>query len=451
MKKMVGSRVLVGTSALFALAAIGSAAQLDDSLAQGSGNPSQASSAKASSTGDVKEWSGRSGRSGHPLMAADAIRAAARDFQKCIEGLRPRAEARGISRETLDAAIEGLKPVLQLLDHMDAQPEVRMAIWDYLDLFLSKERVDRGREMVTRYRSLLEAIEKTYGVDRHVIVAVWGIETNYGTEMGKWPVLTSTATFACIGRRQNYFRSEFLSALSILERGDIPRDGLVGSWSGAFGQTQFMPSTFEAFAVDFDHLGRLDTVNSVPDALASTANFLKLHGWAPASPWGTEVVLPKQFDFAMTEEAEPRTVADWSALGVVGGDGKPLANVADRAWVLVPAGANGPSFLIFANFKGILSYNPAFSYALAVGLLSDRLRGANPVRHDWPRGDRVLTDAERLELQKRLVRRGFGIGGTPDGRLGTGTRQAIRGFQTSVGMVADGFPSSALYERLGAP
>jgi lytic murein transglycosylase len=449
MKKMVGSRVLIKISVLCALGAIASAAQLDASLAQGSGNPSQSSSGKAASTGDVKEWSGRSGKSGHPQMTADAIKTAAKNFQKCIEELRPSAEARGVSRETFDAAIDGLKPDLQLLDHMDAQPEVRMAIWDYLDLFLSKERIDRGREMITRYRPLLDAIEKNYGVDRHVLVAVWGIETNYGTEMGKWPVLTSTATFACIGRRQKYFRSEFLAALAILERGDVTRDGLVGSWSGAFGQTQFMPSTFEAFAVDFDHVGRLDTVNSVSNALASTANFLKFHAWVQG-PWGAEVVLPKQFDYAMTEEAEPRTSTDWASLGVVGADGKPLPT-ADRAWLFAPTGASGPSFLIFANFKGIVCYNPAYSYALAVVLLSDRLRGANPLRHDWPRGERVLTDAERLELQKRLVRRGFNIGGAPDGQLRTATRQAIRSFQASVGMIADGLPSPAVYERLGAP
>ncbi|HET7886338.1 MAG TPA: lytic murein transglycosylase [Bradyrhizobium sp.] len=384
------------------------------------------------------------------MMKADAIRSAAKDFPKCIDGLRTVAEARGISRQTFDAVADGLKPDLQLLDHLDAQPEFRMAVWQYLDVFLSSDRIDRGREMLTRYRPALDAIEKAFGVDRHVLLAIWGIETNYGTEMGQWPVLTSTATLACIGRRQSYFRGEFVAALSILERGDIGRDHFVGSWSGAFGQTQFMPSSFEAFAVDFDRTGRLDIVGSVPNALASTANYLKVYGWTQG-PASMEVVLPKSFDYSLSDQVEPRAAGDWAALGVVGADGRPIASASDASWLFVPAGAHGPSFLIFPNFKSILSYNPSYAYVLAVMLLSDRLRGGGELRHDWPRSERMLSDAERLELQARLVRRGFEIGGTPDGHVGVGTRQAIRRFQASVGMIADGYPSPALYERLVAP
>ena len=432
-----------------AAGAMANAGSPDPGLAQGPANSSQAS-VKPLNT-EAKEWSGRSGSSGHPQMTAEAIRAAAKDFDKCVQGLWPGADARGVSRDTFDALIEGLKPDLQLLDHMDAQPEFRMSIWGYLDVFLTKERIDRGREMMTRYRPLLEAIEKTYGVDRHVVAAIWGVETNYGLEMGNWPVLTSTATLACIGRRQDYFRNEFIAALAILDRGDVSRGDFVGSWTGAFGQTQFMPTSLEAFAVDYDRLGRLDIVNSVPNALASTANFLKSRGWALGVPVVVEVVLPKQFDYRINEETTPKAGADWTSLGVVGGDGKPLANLPDRTSLFVPAGANGPSFLASANFRVLLGYNPASAYALAVGLLADRLRGADAIHHDWPRGDRVLTDAERLELQARLVRRGFDIGGQPDGSFRLGTRRAIRNFQASVGMTADGYPSPALYDRLGQP
>ena len=448
-KQMASSGFLARVSALGVAAVMANAGLPDPGFAQGSANPSP--SVKTPNAEAQKEWSGRSGASGHPLMTAEAIRVAAKDFAKCLEGLWPGADARGIPRQTFDAATAGLKPDLQLLDHLDAQAEFKMTLWDYLDIFLGKDRIDRGRDMLTRYRPVLEAIEKTYGVNRHVLVAIWGVETNYGTEMGKWPVLTSTATLACIGRRQKYFRSEFLAALAILDRADVRWDGFVGSWSGAFGQTQFMPTSFEAFAVDFDHLGGPDVLGSVPNALASTANFLKLHGWVPDSPVISEVAVPAKFDFAAADASEPRTNADWTLLGVAGADGKPLTNPTDRASLDMPAGSAGPGFLTFANFGVLLRYNPALSYALAVALLSDRLQGGNPLRHDWPRGERLLSDAERLELQKRLVQRGLDIGGPIDGLVGTGTRQAIRKFQTSVGMVADGFPSSTLYERLGAP
>jgi len=443
---MVGLRVRI-KACLCVVGAIAALTLSGPGQAQ-SGNVSQIPSVTAS--GSAGEWSGHSGRSGDPRMTVESIRSAAKDFSKCIEGLRVLADGRGISREGFDAATMGLKPDLELLDRLDSQLEHKVAVWEYLDVFLSKERIDRGHDMISRYRAVLDTIEKTYGVDRNVLVAIWGIETNYGTEMGRWPVLQSTATLACIGRRQKYFRGEFLAALSLLARGDISPGGLFGTWSGAFGHTNFMPSSVEAFAVDFDRSGRLDIVASVPNALASTANFLKSHGWM-AGPLSVEVTLPKSFDYAMSERLEPSTGAEWSALGVLGVDGKPVANTSDRGWLFLPEGADGPSLLIFQNFRSILSYNQSYSYALAVMLLSDRLRGGDGLRHDWPRSDRILSDTERLELQARLVRRGFNIGRAPDGSVTAGTRAAIRRFQTSVGMVADGFPSRAVYERLVAP
>jgi membrane-bound lytic murein transglycosylase B len=396
------------------------------------------------------EWSGQSGASGNPLMTAAAIRAAAADFGNCLAGLWPAAEQRGISRASFERYTAGLTPDLSIMDLLDAQPEFVKSPWDYLDLLVSDERIARGRELLAQYAPVFAAVERAYGVDPRILAAIWGVESNYGTMGGDRPVIRSTATLACVGRRRDFFREEFLATLEILQRGDVPADRLVGSWAGAFGPTQFMPTTFRRFAVDFDHDGRRDAVDSVPDIVASTANNLESDGWARGQGWGYEVVLPGKFNYLLADRSRTMTLRQWSALGVRRANEEPFPRPSDRAYLLLPAGARGPAFLTLHNFSVILKYNPAEAYALAIGHLADRLRGGAPFVQAWPRDERVLTVAERYELQQLLGRRGFDVG-EADGLLGPRTRVAIRDFQAATGQIPDGFASSLVLDRLRQP
>jgi lytic murein transglycosylase len=397
--------------------------------------------------GGPPEWSGESGSSGHPQMTAEAIRSAAANFRGCLEGLWPLAERRGISRAVFDANVAGLTPDLRIMDLLDAQPEFTKSFWDYLDLLVSEERITNGRAILAQHRATFDAVEKAYGVDRHYVAAIWGVESSYGTQIGDRSVVRSTATLACIGRRQDFFREEFLSALEIMARGDVRPEHLMGSWAGAFGPTQFMPTSFKKFAVDFDGDGRRDVVDSVPDLIASTANNLKKDGWVTGQTWGYEVVLPQGFDFLLADRLRMLTMGEWQRLGIRRAGGKPFPRLDDKAYLLVPAGAQGPGFLMLQNFRVIMKYNPAEAYALAIGYLADRLRGGTPFVQAWPRHERVLTRAERYELQQQLAERGFDVG-EPDGRLGGKTRSALRQYQVSVGQVPDGFASGAVLDRL---
>lgn len=394
-----------------------------------------------------REWSGEPGASGHPLMTREAILQAASEFRACLDRLWPEAAKRGVKRPTFDLHVAGLMPELRIMDLMDAQPEFSKSVWDYLDLLVTEERIHMGREMLTRHGPIFDAAERAYGVDRHVIAAIWGIESKYSTMAGDRPVLRSTATLACIGRRQDFFRDEFIATLEILERGDINADALKGSWAGAFGATQFMPSAFKRSAIDFDGDGRRDIIGSVPDIVASTSNLLKKGGWKPGQNWGFEVVLPQGFDFLLADRARQFTPAQWERMGIRRAGAEPMPRTDDKAYLFVPAGARGPAFLMLNNFRAILSYNPAEAYALAIGHLSDRMRGGPGFVQAWPRDEKVLSRSERLELQQRLVGRGFDIG-EPDGRLGAKTRDALRRFQASIGLVPDGFASASLLERL---
>jgi lytic murein transglycosylase len=383
-------------------------------------------------------------------MTAQAIRAAAADFQGCLQRLWPLAARRGVSRNVYAAYTSALTPDLRIMDLLDSQPEFTKSVWDYLDQLVSDERIAQGRALLERYRSTFDAVERAYGVDRYIIAAIWGVETNYGTLGGDRPVIRSTATLACIGRRQNYFREEFLSALEILARGDVKPDRLVGSWAGAFGPTQFMPTAFKRYAVDFDRDGRRDVVDSIPDIIASTANNLKRDGWVTGQTWGYEVVVPATFDFTLADRARWMPVREWERAGITRAGDKPFPRPDDRAFLLVPAGVQGPSFLMLANFRVILRYNPAEAYALAIGHLADRLRGAPPFVQRWPRYERVLSRGERLELQQLLGRHGYDVG-EQDGHLGAKTRAAIRDFQTHLGRVPDGFASIAILNQLRSP
>ncbi|OYZ75187.1 MAG: hypothetical protein B7Y12_13165 [Rhizobiales bacterium 24-66-13] len=265
--------------------------------------------------------------------------------------------------------------------------------------------------------------------------------------MGSRSVLRSTATLACIGRRQDYFRDEFIATLQILDKGDVPADHLKGSWAGAFGPTQFMPTSFQRFAVDFDGDGHRNVVDSIPDVIASTANNLKLDGWQFGKTWGYEVVLPANFDYRYVDRSKRYTLAQWSSLGISRPGGHHFPRPSDTAFILLPTGAKGPAFLMLSNFNSILRYNPADAYALAIGHLSDRLRGGGPFVASWPAGERTLTRAERVEMQSLLLQRGYAIG-NPDGILGSKTRVAVQDFQIKSGMVPDGYPNADVLNRL---
>jgi lytic murein transglycosylase len=359
----------------------------------------------------------------------------------------PDAARRGISRDSFQRFTHGLTPDLRIMDFVDAQPEFTQAVWDYLDILVTDARIARGREMLATHRAAFDAVERAYGVDRYIIAAIWGIESNYSTQGGDRSVLRSTATLACIGRRQAYFKDEFLSALEILHRGDIHPDRLKGSWAGAFGATQFMPTAFKRSAVDFDGDGHRDIVDTVPDVLASTANKFKKDGWRKGETWGYEVEVPRGFNYSLAQRSKAMTIAQWERMGIrrAGGRGFPRSN--DSAFLLTPGGADGPGFLMLHNFRVIMRYNPAEAYALAIGHFADRLRGGAPLVQAWPRGERVLTRAERFEMQQLLAQRGF-YRGEADGNFGSGTREALRSFQASIGSPADGFASSGALERL---
>jgi membrane-bound lytic murein transglycosylase B len=372
----------------------------------------------ATGGGGSQPWSGEDGASGNPLMTASAIREAAANFNNCVAAMWPDAARRNISQESFQRFTAGLSPDLRLMDLMDSQPEFTKS-----------------------------ATEKAYGVDRYVIAAIWGIESNYSTQMGDRSVLQSTATLACVGRRQAYFKDEFLTALEILHHGDLRPEQLRGSWAGAFGPTQFMPTAFKRYAVDADGDGRRDVVDDPADLIASTANNLKKDGWQAGQTWGYEVVVPAGFNYMLADRAKAMTLAQWEHLGLKHADGKPFPHPADKAYLLAPAGAEGPGFLMLQNFRVIMKYNPAEAYALAIGHFADRLRGGAPFVQPWPRQERELSRAERLELQQLLAQRGF-YRGTPDGQFGGDTRNALRGFQASIGAPADGFASSDVLEKL---
>ena len=374
------------------------------------------------------------------LFLAQAPARAERPFDACLAPLRTEALARGIAAETFDRHTRDLVPDRSVLEALDYQPEFKTPIWDYLAALVDDERIADGRAMLGRWQGELAEVERRYGVDPFTVVAVWGVESDFGRAFGKRPLVTSLATLSCYGRRQPFFRGEFISALRILQEGHIVPEQLLGSWAGAFGHTQFMPSTFLTTAVDFDGDGRRDLVGSVPDALASTANFLKRAGWRSGDPWGFEVRLPAGFDASVAGRKNRRALSDWIARGV-----RPVASTAGargrdldmlppetRAALLLPAGRDGPAFLVFRNFDAIYGYNAAESYALAIAHLADRLRGGGPFAATWPTDDPGLSRAERRELQTLLIARGHDIGEI-DGRIGERSRAAIRAEERRLG------------------
>jgi lytic murein transglycosylase len=367
------------------------------------------------------------------------------DFGACLDSLQGRLAARGISGETFDRAAQGLTPNMKVLELQEYQPEFKIPIWDYMARLVDDQRIADGKAQLQQQSSVLAQAERRYGVDRYALVALWGVESDYGKSMGKLPLVQSLTTLVCYGRarKQDYFLGELANILKIVQRSDIPLDTLMGSWAGAFGHTQFMPSTFHRLAVDFDGDGRRDIVNSVPDALGSTANFLSRSGWRFGEPWGYEVRLP-----GGGAAGSRRSVGAWTAAGVTRADGQPLTG-AGIARLTMPAGANGPAFLLLKNFDVLMSYNPAESYALAIAHLSDRIRGGGPLVTPWPTRDRGLSRAEIREVQNLLSQRRIYLGEL-DGAIGAQTRQAIKDYQIKIGMSPDGRPGGLVLEALRA-
>ncbi len=370
-----------------------------------------------------------------------------RAFAHCMNELRGQASSRGVGLATFDLHLSGLEPDMGVIALLDHQPEFVTPIWDYLAGLVDEERVADGLAMLEQWREVLDRIEARFGVDGETVVAIWGVESNYGRTFGRREVIRSLATLSCFGRRQDFFRGEFFTTLQILEQGHVDADALVGSWAGAFGHTQFMPSTFMRIAVDFDGDGRRDLLGSVPDALASTANYLKQSGWQTGRPWGFEVRLPERFDASGAGRRNKQALSAWATRGLRLMDGSPLPASEAPAGLLLPAGADGPAFLVLRNFDALFSYNAAESYALAIAHLSDRLRGQGPLVTAWPTDDPGLSRAERREVQTLLIERGLDIGEV-DGIIGTQTRRAIRDLQPSLGLPADGRAGRKLLEAL---
>lgn len=371
---------------------------------------------------------------------------ASAQFASCLSELRAHAEREGISTAVFDRTMRGIEPDPKIIELMNSQPEFKTPIWDYLTFLVDPEKVTEGRGLMRRYDAVLRAAEQRFGVDRHAIAAVWGVESDFGKSFGKWSLPQSLSTLACTApRRREYFRGELMATLKIVQRGDLAPEKLRGSWAGAFGHTQFMPSTYLRLAVDGDGDGRRDLVDSVPDALFSTANYLAKSGWVTGAPWGYEVSIPKGYSGA-SGRTRKMALSHWASAGVRRLDGQPLSG-SGAAGLLLPAGADGPAFLVFKNYDAAYSYNGADSYALAISLLSDRLKGLPGIQTPWPTDDAGLTRAERRELQVMLTRRGYDVG-EPDGAIGAKTREAIADFQTRNGLTRDGRAGQRVYNAL---
>ena len=360
-------------------------------------------------------------------------------FRACLNQLRATPAFGAITPATFARATDALAPDASVLVLLNRQPEFTLPVWDYLAVLVDAERVADGRAAFARWQPELRRIEQQTGVAAHVIVGVWGVESNFGQNLGGRPLVQSLATLSCFGRRQAYFRGEFAAALRILQEGHIAPEKLSGSWAGAFGQTQFMPSTFFRSAVDFDGDGRRDIVDSVPDALASTARFLQNAGWRRGEPWGFEVRLPAGFDTSGAGRKAKQPIDAWRRAGLTLVDGAPLPDSLPSAGLLVPA-RGGPAFLVGRNFDALYSYNASENYALAIAHLSNLVGGSAggvAFATPWPTDDPGLSRAEKRELQTLLIARGHDIG-SADGMIGARTREAIKAEQQRLGLKADG-------------
>ncbi|MEA3251446.1 MAG: lytic murein transglycosylase [Pseudomonadota bacterium] len=377
--------------------------------------------------------------------AAPAVR---QDFVAWVADFRRQALTEGINAVTLAAAFDDVRYLPRVIELDRAQPEFTRQVWDYLDSAVSPARVQQGRAQLAEYRAPIQAASRRYGVPAEILVAIWGIESNYGSNFGSFSTIDALATLGYDGRRPDFARSELLAALRILQRGDIDREHMRGSWAGAMGHTQFLPSSFEKYARDADGDGRRDIWGSIADVMASTASYLADAGWRKGEPWGAEVRLPDNFDYAQTELDVRRSSQAWLAQGVRGVRGTQLPAL-DQASIIAPAGARGPAFLVGHNFRTIMRYNASTSYALAVALLSERLAGEPGLVGDWPRQQPALSRSQVKRLQQLLNARGFEVG-SADGVIGPNTRRGLREYQRSLGQTPDGFATVGMLERLEA-
>ncbi len=381
-----------------------------------------------------------------PLVLIASAASAQGSFQSCLSGLRGEAAAKGVSGATFDRAMAGVEPDMKIIEAMNNQPEFKTPIWDYLGTLVDEEKIAEGRAMMRQHAAVLAAAEQRFGVDRHTIAAVWGVESDFGKAKGRWPLVQALSTGACLAPRRNaFFKGELLATLQIIQRGDLRPERLFGSWAGAFGHTQFIPTTYLRLAVDGDGDGRRDLVDSIPDALHSTANFMDKAGWVTGATWGYEVRVPDGYS-GPTGRNPKQPVSSWASRGIVKFDGSPL-NGTGNAGLLMPAGRNGPAFLVFKNYDAAFSYNGADSYALAISLLSDRLRGRPGVQGQWPTDDLPLSREQRRELQRLLIARGYNVG-EPDGAVGSLTRAAIREVEAKIGMPQTGRPGEKVLRAL---
>lgn len=375
------------------------------------------------------------------------------EFDAWIANFRTEALAQGISAKTFDQAFSGVKLNQRVIELNENQPEFNRAVWDYMDSAVNDDRIKRGRQLLKKNRKTLHHAEREYGVPASLITAIWGLESRFGEITGGFNVIEALATLAFEGRRAAFGKEQLLAALKILEAGDIPPSRMTGSWAGAMGQTQFIPTVFLQYARDGNGDGHRNLWDTLSDVFASTANYLKEKGWQEDDPCFDEVRLPDKFDYASADISIEKPVSAWIEMGVVRVDGRPLPKRVrdDQSAIILPAGHSGPAFIAYPNFKAVLAYNNAVSYALAICQLANRFEKRPPIKTPWPRDEApLLSRADRTELQTLLAQRNYDVG-EPDGVIGRRTREAIRAYQASVGLVPDGYATVALLVRLRQP
>jgi membrane-bound lytic murein transglycosylase B len=373
--------------------------------------------------------------------------ASSQSFQDWLAAFRKQAAAAGISEATLDATLTGLQPDPRIIRYDQRQPEFVQTFWNYLDVMVNDKRVAAGKAMLSQYGDLFSAAEQRYGVPARYLAAFWGLETNYGNLTGDIAIIPALATLAYDARRSQFFRVQLLNALRIVDSGNMPASDLRGSWAGAFGQMQFMPSTYLRYAVDGDGDGRINIRSSIADAIDSAANYLRQAGWQPGQDWGEEVRLPKDFDWGLARLDRWKTLRDWHGLGVTRADGSPLPEDNHTAAILLPQGHSGPAVMIDQNFNVILRWNRSVNYAIAVGLLADRLADKPALVNGREVDNRRLSREQVIDMQNLLAGLGFDPGPV-DGMPGRRTLNAIRAYQAAFGLPADGYASVDLLERL---